>query len=121
MKQKAMLNSIKKATIEMILLKLLSEEDMYGYQLAQECKKRSNGSYAILEGSMYPILYRLEEANYISCYEKKVGKRMTRVYYHMENTGKEYLTKTIEAYYDALHLVETLLTSSNTKQGGQKT
>lgn len=110
MKQKTMQNGIKKATIEMILLKLLTEQDMYGYQLSQECKKRSDGTYTILEGSMYPILYRLEESGYISCYEKKVGKRMTRIYYHIENAGKTHLEHMIEEYYAALHSVEILLT-----------
>ena len=50
--------TLKKATIEMLLLNLLKEQDMYGYQLSQELKKRSSGLYTILEGSMYPILYR---------------------------------------------------------------
>ena len=76
--------SLKKATIELMLLKLLGEGDMYGYQLAQELKRRSNGQYTILEGSMYPILYRITESGYISFYEKKVGVRQTRVYYHLE-------------------------------------
>ena len=77
-------SAIKKATIEMLLLKLLAEQDMYGYQLSQELKKRSKENYVILEGSMYPILYRLTDQKYISFYEQKVGKRQTRVYYHLE-------------------------------------
>lgn len=109
MKQKTLQNGIKKATIEMILLNLLTEQDMYGYQLSQECKKRSDGTYMMLEGSMYPILYRLEESGYISCYEKKVKKRMTRVYYHIEDSGKSHLEHMKEEYYAAIHSVETLL------------
>ena len=66
-KQKSqLLSNLKKATIEMFLLKLLSEEDMYGYQLSQELKKRSDGKYTILEGSMYPILYRLSDQSLLS-------------------------------------------------------
>jgi len=56
--------TLKKATIEMLLLNLLKEQDMYGYQLSQELKKRSSGLYTILEGSMYPILYRLNDSGY---------------------------------------------------------
>lgn len=63
--------TLKKATIEMLLLNLLKEQDMYGYQLSQELKKRSSGLYTILEGSMYPILYRLNDSGYISFFEKK--------------------------------------------------
>ena len=74
-----LISGFKKATIEMILLKFLSESDMYGYQLTQEVKKRSNGLYTILEGSMYPILYRLTEQNFVSFQEVKTGKRQVRV------------------------------------------
>ena len=116
MRPKTIYTGIKKATIEMVLLKLLIEQDMYGYQLSQECKKRSNGSYTILEGSMYPILYRLEEAGHISYYEKKVGKRLTRVYYHIEESGKAYFKEMLEEYQRTLHLVDVLLTSTGTEE-----
>lgn len=104
-------NTLKKATIEMLLLKLLSEQDMYGYQLAQELKKRSLGNYTILEGSMYPILYRLTEQKYISFYEKKVGKRQTRVYYHLEQLGKEYFSEMQNEYESFSNLITFLLNS----------
>ena len=104
--------NLKKATIEMLLLKLLSENDMYGYQLSQQLKKRSNGAYTILEGSMYPILYRLTDQKYISFYEQKVGKRQTRVYYHIEPDGKEYFHKMLESYQSYSAIIDFLLHSS---------
>lgn len=111
-KQKLHLTStLKKATIEMLLLKLLSEADMYGYQLSQELKKRSNGQYTILEGSMYPILYRMTENGYISFYEKKVGVRQTRIYYHLEGTGSAYLQSLLDSYAKYIQLINYLLDS----------
>lgn len=104
--------NFKKATIEMLLLKLLSEGDMYGYQLSQELKKRSNGNYTILEGSMYPILYRLEEKKYISCYDQKVGIRQTRVYYHLEESGLEYFKELNNTYRSLIDIIEFLLGSA---------
>lgn len=96
----------------MLLLKLLSEEDMYGYQLSQELKKRSNGTYTILEGSMYPILYRLEDKNYIHAYDQKVGVRQTRVYYHLEESGREYFKELNNLYHSLTDIIEFLLQSS---------
>lgn len=116
MKSKTMHNNIRKATIEMLLLKLLQEEDMYGYQMTQECKKRSDEQFLILEGSMYPILYRLEEDNYISSYQKKAGKRLKRIYYHLEPAGKEHLETLIKEFHNSVALVESLLNS----KAGQK-
>lgn len=107
-----LLSNLKKATIEMLLLKLLSEKDMYGYQLSQELKKRIGGSYTILEGSMYPILYRLTDQKHISFYEKKAGKRQTRVYYHLETSGLDYLKGLIQSYSDYTALISFLLHSS---------
>lgn len=111
MKTSNLISNYKKATIEMLLLKLLSEQDMYGYQLSQELKKRSNQQYTILEGSMYPILYRLTDEQYISCYEKKVGVRQTRVYYHMEETGNLHYKKLVKSYREYTKLIEFLLDS----------
>ena len=109
-----LVSSLKKATIEMLLLKLLTESDMYGYQMSQEIKKRSSENYTILEGSMYPILYRLTEQKYISFYEEKVGKRQTRIYYHLEEAGKEYLNQLISLYYEYTEIISFLL---HTKEG----
>lgn len=111
-KQKSnLLTNLKKATIEMMLLKLLSEEDMYGYQLSQELKKRSNGNYTILEGSMYPILYRLSDQQHISFFEKKVGKRQTRVYYHLEPSGYQYLEELKQSFTNYIRMIDFLLAS----------
>ena len=104
-------SAIKKATIEMLLLKLLAEQDMYGYQLSQELKKRSKENYVILEGSMYPILYRLTDQKYISFYEQKVGKRQTRVYYHLEPLGYEYFSAMKQEYEEYIDLIQFLLDS----------
>ena len=97
--------TLKKATIEMLLLNLLKEQDMYGYQLSQELKKRSSGLYTILEGSMYPILYRLNDSGYISFFEKKVGRRQTRIYYHLEDNGLMYLDNLQTSFQQYVNLI----------------
>lgn len=102
---------LKKATIELLLLNLLNEGDMYGYQLSGELKRRSNGTYCILEGSMYPILYRLTDRGYISFYDKKVGKRQTRVYYHLEEPGRQYLSAQLALYHDYTQAINFIITS----------
>lgn len=104
-----LISGLKKATIEMLLLQFLSESDMYGYQLCQEFKKRSSGFYTILEGSMYPILYRLAEQNYITYYEKKVGVRQVRIYYHITEEGNNYLNNLVSSYHEFSDIINFLL------------
>ncbi len=93
---------LKRGTIELMLLTILCDADMYGYQICQEFGSRSNGFYTITEGSLYPVLYRMLDKGYISDRKELVGKRRTRVYYHIENAGLEYL-KTIKREYISLN------------------
>ncbi len=111
---KSIEQNIKKAIIEMLILKFINESDKYGYQITQEFKKRSNGKFSILEGSMYPILYRLTDEKCISSYEKKVGVRQTRIYYHIEELGKERLFQMIEEYQATIKTIDFLLATNDT-------
>ena len=95
--------------LEMLLLKILEEEDCYGYQLSQALNKRSDGQIKIADGTMYPILYKLEDQGYISDYKKLVGKRQTRVYYHLEDAGKEHLAALIKDYYKLTSAIESII------------
>lgn len=85
--------NVKRGSVELLLLTLLQNEDMYGYQLAQELESRSGGRYSLQESSMYPILYRMMDKGLISDKQVLVGKRRTRVYYHLEDKGREYLAQ----------------------------
>ena len=91
-------DGVKRSSIELLLLTLLQEEDMYGYQISQELERRSDGAYTLQESSMYPILYRMMDKGYISDKPVKVGKRRTRVYYHLEDTGVERLAQARREY-----------------------
>lgn len=83
--------SFTRGSVEMLILYLLSQEDMYGYQLAQEINSRSEGKIRITESSMYPHLYSLIEKKVISDSKRLIGKRRTRVYYHLEEKGAALL------------------------------
>lgn len=90
--------NLKKGTVEMVLLHLLQERDMYGYELLQEMKKRSGGKFTLKDGSMYPIMYRMIDKGLVTDEQVLVGRRRTRVYYHLTDVGKAYLEE-IKAEY----------------------
>ena len=90
--------NLKKGTVEMVLLHLLSEGSMYGYEILQEMKKRSGEQFVLKDGSMYPILYRMIDKGLITDEQVLVGRRRTRVYYHLTEEGKAYLEE-IKAEY----------------------
>ena len=103
-------SNFKKGSVEMLLLHLLKTEgDCYGYQLSQLINQRSNGVLVIPEGSMYPTLYKLIDNNYITDYKKVVGKRMTRVYYHLEESGKERRNELVEDYKEVADAIQKIM------------
>ena len=91
-------SSFRRGVMSLVVLSLLKREDMYGYQLVQETEKQSDGRLTTQEGSLYPVLYKLLDQGYISDRKVQVGKRMTRVYYHIEPAGEEKLRELIREY-----------------------
>lgn len=91
-------NSFRRGVLSLVILALLKCEDMYGYQIVQEIEKKSNGAIVTQEGSLYPVLYKLMDRGFISDRRVQVGKRMNRVYYHLEPSGEEHLKALILEY-----------------------
>lgn len=102
-------DNFKKGSVEMLLLYLLQEDDLYGYQLSQLIKQRSNNILTVPEGSMYPTLYRLVEKGFITDHKKQVGKRLMRVYYHLEPEGFNYLQGLLHDYHKVNEGIQLLL------------
>ena len=92
-----------RGAMPLIILSLLKREDMYGYQLVQETERASGGIIRTQEGSLYPVLYKLQEQGYISDKKILVGKRMTRIYYHLEPLGAARLAEMIQEYETAVN------------------
>lgn len=106
-------DNLKRGTIELMLLTLLKEGDKYGYQLSQTLAERSGGLFVVKEGSMYPTLYRLLNKGLISDRQEKVGLRRTRVYYHLEQEGEEYLKEIMQEYISLNRGIYKVLGYSN--------
>ena len=91
-------NSFRRGVLSLVILALLKKEDMYGYQLVQETINFSGGRIVTQEGSLYPVLYKLQEQGLISDHKVQVGKRMTRIYYHLEPAGEARLAELLREY-----------------------
>lgn len=99
----------KKGTMEMLLLKLLSQKDMYGYEIAQLFKELSDDVIHISVGNMYPMLYKLDEKGWITSYKRSAGKRLERIYYHLTEQGQKELGQMIEDYQRLASATQTIL------------
>ena len=79
---------------QMLLLRLLAERDMYGYQMIEELAKRSNDTFALKAGTLYPILHTLEAEGSIESYEQPGGlvtAGKPRRYYRITKAGRSVL------------------------------
>ena len=101
-------NSFRRGVMTLVILALLRREDMYGYQLVQQTLESSGGRIVTQEGSLYPVLYKLLEQGLISDRKVKVGKRMSRIYYHLEPAGEVRLQELIREYNEitqGIHMI----------------
>lgn len=83
---------LKKGVLEILVLQLLFQEEMYGYQIIMRMKDISEGMFDMREGTLYPILYRLEDEQLVeSQWSMPCGKEVSRKYYHITPKGIETL------------------------------
>ena len=75
----------------MLLMKLLEEKDMYGYEMIKEMEERSKNIFSFKEGTLYPILHSLENENYIEAYWDSSNGNRKRKYYKITDAGKKVL------------------------------
>ena len=107
--------NFQRGVLPLVILSLLKQEDMYGYQLVLETEKRTGGKIITQEGSLYPVLDRRLDAGYVSDTKKLVGKRMTRIYYHIEPSGEAYLQALIKEYERVTEGVFTIVRAAQGK------
>ena len=82
--------SLLTGSMTMLILKLLSEKDMYGYEMIDTLRKKSQNVFELKAGTLYPLLHGLEEKGMLTVYEQEfLGK--TRKYYSITKEGKKLL------------------------------
>ena len=76
----------------MLILRLLDEKDMYGYEMIETLQEKSQNVFQLKAGTLYPLLHSLEEKGYVSSYEDSIGQK-TRKYYSLTKNGKNFLSQ----------------------------
>jgi len=79
-------------TTGLLLLSLLSDQDMYGYEIIKELERRSDSSFQFKEGTLYPVLHKLENMGWLKSYLSKGDAGRERKYYQITVKGKKQLT-----------------------------
>lgn len=80
-----------KSSIESLLLSLIVQQSMYGYQIINELRRRSQGYFRFKEGTLYPALHRLEKAGLITAKWHLLPSGRQRRYYYITDKGRQSL------------------------------
>lgn len=98
--------------LETIILKLILEEDRYGYEISKCIKERTNEQFIIKEASLYSIVQRLEKKGAIASYMGKKTHGGKRRYYKITSLGKAYYKEKLIEWQNLREILGMLLEES---------
>lgn len=100
--------SLTSGSTGMLLLKLLEEKDMYGYEMIQTLREKSENVFELKAGTLYPLLHGMEEKGYVTSYEQEAVGKM-RKYYGLTKSGKKQLRSKEEEWKEYTKAVANVL------------
>jgi len=104
-------NSLITGITDLLVLAILNNNDSYVYEITKSIERGSMGKLCISPNTIYTVTYKLEQEHMISEYSKLVGKKRTRIYYHIEPAGIEHYNELLTTYQNMTIGVENILIS----------
>lgn len=89
---------LKKGSIQLCLLALLSREPTYGFQILRELREMSDGFFDLKEGTLYPALRRLEERGFVESRWEERASGAPRKYYRLTKRGRTALSEATKVW-----------------------
>lgn len=80
-----------KGTTVILVLSLLQQRTMYGYEMIKELERQSDGTFAFKEGTLYPVLHTLEDRGWVEAYWASGNGERKRKYYTITDSGRRQL------------------------------
>ena len=102
-----------KGITEPVLLYLINEIPMYGYQIIKELEKRTTGYFKLKGGTIYPALQRLEEKGLVESIWQQTTRRQERKYYQITEKGRQFLANRLAEWKDLSLAVGMLMGMGN--------
>lgn len=100
-----------KGILEGCVLFLISKKETYGYEILMELEK--HGFHDLSEGTLYPVLTRLEKNGYIRCRKAKSPYGPIRKYFSISEDGEKYLKEFIMNYENIILCTNSVLGKGN--------
>jgi DNA-binding PadR family transcriptional regulator len=82
---------LKRGSLELIVLHLLAPGEAYGYEIVTKLTTETNGSLEVTDGTLYPVLYRLERGGFVAVRWETPERGVPRKYYRLTEAGRDEL------------------------------
>lgn len=92
-------NDLMHGNTSLLVLSLIEQQDMYGYQIIKELKRKSENVFELKEGSLYPVLHALENEKLITSYIEDTDSARKRRYYSITDKGRKELADKKEEFF----------------------
>jgi PadR family transcriptional regulator PadR len=109
-----------KGYVDTIILSLLYEKDMYGYELSKKVKEESNGAFELKEGTLYLAFKRLENNGYAQSYWDESHGGGRRKYYTISPHGIQYLMEKKQEWNFLKEIMNHFLKGVEDHESGRK-
>jgi PadR family transcriptional regulator, regulatory protein PadR len=95
--------------LDSIILRLIFEQDRYGYEISKEISLRTDNRFQIKEATLYAVFQRLEKKELIESYLGSVSQGGKRKYYKITLLGKAYLREMIEEWIETKQVIDLFM------------
>jgi PadR family transcriptional regulator PadR len=107
---------LKRGTLELIVLQLLLPGEAYGYEITAKLSARTGGDLEVTDGTLYPVLYRLERAGWVTVRWETPERGVPRKYYQLTETGRSELVRLTREWNTFAAAMSRLLTQEGGTQ-----
>ena len=91
--RKGIERELRRGSLELIVLQLLAPGEAYGYEIVSKLTAETNGALEVTDGTLYPVLYRLERAGLVAVRWETPERGVPRKYYRVTEAGREELVR----------------------------
>lgn len=100
---------LKRGSLELVVLHLLAAGEAYGYEIVSKLTAETNGVLEVTDGTLYPVLYRLERAGLVLIRWETPERGVPRKYYRLTAAGQAELARLTHEWRSFVQAMELLL------------
>jgi PadR family transcriptional regulator, regulatory protein PadR len=100
---------LKRGSLALIVLHLLAPGEAYGYEIVSKLTTETNGALEVTDGTLYPVLYRLERGGFVAVRWETPERGVPRKYYRLTAEGRDELARLTHEWTTFAKAMERLL------------